>query len=72
MTVKLDYFKPSGKWYAQGEYESFAENSYKLLLEVETLRNTRKLPGLMVGHSDFIVLINFDGDGIAFAHLLLH
>lgn len=71
MKVVLRYFKPSGKWYADGEYETSVPEVdlvhpagqrgpalYQIWQEVEQLKNAKRLPGLREGHSDFTVLID--------------
>lgn len=71
MKVKLTYFKPSGKFYAEGEYETRlsaddlqhppgarAPALFKIWEEVAQIRNERCLPGLISGHSWFGVLID--------------
>ena len=55
--VKLTYFKQSGKYYSEGEYETNKRYMYEILDEVKDLLRDKQLPGLMVGHSDFITLI---------------
>ncbi len=44
MTVNLNYFKMSGKWYAEGSYETECEHLFQIWDEVVTLKT---LPGLM-------------------------
>lgn len=56
-TVKLTYFKPGGKYYAEGTYETQVEPLYEIFDEVRKIHKRKELPGLMVGHSDFITLI---------------
>lgn len=56
-TVKLTYFKRGGKYYSEGEYETQIEHLFEIFDEVRELLWSKQLPGLMVGHSDFITLI---------------
>ena len=56
--VKLDYFKDTGKWYTEGEYETPEKSLYEIWDEVREMMDKGKLPGLIEGHSEFIVLIN--------------
>lgn len=71
MKVQLTYFKPNGKYYARGEYETqvrslaltwpvgvMAPPLYEISKEVAQLKGRRRLPGLNPGHSDFHVLID--------------
>lgn len=84
MIVKLRYFKPSGKWYADGEYETRVEPVelpwpkltkapplYQIWEEVEQLKDRQLLPGLREGHSDFTVLIDVPDHPHRHPHLLL-
>jgi hypothetical protein len=56
MTTKLTYFKPSGKFYSTGSLDHNAKHVDELKDIVAKLRNEQKLPGLMEGHSPFIVM----------------
>jgi hypothetical protein len=56
--VKLTYFKDSGKYYSCGEYTSKEWDLHQVFKEVGNLSRYRKLPDLISGHSDFLVLIS--------------
>lgn len=56
--VNLSYFKDTGKWYSDGTYNSEKVELYAIFDEVRNLKRMKKLPGLMEGHSDFIILID--------------
>ena len=58
MKVKLSYFKPSGKWYSDGEFDAEPKALYEIWHEVERLRDRGRLPGLMPGHSPYIVFVD--------------
>lgn len=71
MKVVLTYFKPSGKYYAGGEYETKVESTdfgwpmgasgpalYRIWDEVDGMKTAKRLPGLREGHSDFTVLVD--------------
>lgn len=58
MLVMLTYFKWSGKYYGQGEYETIEEDMFDIAKEVEAKLINRTLPGLIKNHSLFNVLIN--------------
>jgi len=61
MKVKLTYFKPdTGTYYSEGEYTSECKHVHEVHGEVALLCLRQNLPGLRVGHSPFIVLINTD------------
>lgn len=83
MKVKLTYFKPSGKFYAEGEYETKlpaddlqhppgarAPALFKIWEEVAQLRAERRLPGLINGHSWFTVAIDVPDHPHAHPHIL--
>ncbi len=57
MKIKLSYFKASGKWYSDGEYETKCDFGYETWDEVRRMITQRHLPGLVDGCSEFIVLI---------------
>lgn len=58
MVVKLEYFKRTGKWYASGEVEMANQPLFKIWDEVKAMRDEGCLPGLVKGHSDFIVSVD--------------
>jgi len=83
MKVNLTYFKPEGKYYASGEYDTavpVVEFSgppgasgpplHLILDEVSDLRERRRLPGLVEGHSEYAVLIDVPGHPHRHPHLL--
>ena len=58
MLVKLTYFKQtSGKLYTSGEYETACVHMFEVFQEVAGLREAGMLPGLIKGHSEFVVLV---------------
>ena len=68
MTVNLDYFKPNGKWYSEGHFDTPAFKEvegtdrarplYEIWRDVQKMARERKLPGLVQGHDAFIVSID--------------
>lgn len=56
MKVKLTYFKETGKYYSEGEYESEERYPWDVHKEV---RQMKKLPGL-VEHWDGHILVETD------------
>ncbi|CAG0943404.1 hypothetical protein ANRL1_01327 [Anaerolineae bacterium] len=70
-TVKLEYFKEFGKWHADGEYHTNEFELYRIWFEVEAKLRHRILPGLMAGHSDFIVSVNVPGHPHEHPHLII-
>ena len=57
MRVKLQYFKPSGKYYTSGEYVTTKKHMHEIFEEVQHKLLTRTLPGLVQGHSGFTVYV---------------
>lgn len=55
--VKLEYFKFSGKYYSGGEYETDKRYFHEVINEVRQLKLNGKLPGLVEGAREFMVLI---------------
>lgn len=83
MLVKLCYFKPSGKYYSEGEYETaitavdlvhpdgaHAPPIHLIFSEVHELKTKQMLPGLIEGHSDFAVLIDVPDHPHRHPHLI--
>ena len=67
MLVKLDYFRPNGKWYADGEYETKLPEAYfglghpglwEIWNEVRGMLAEGRLPGLAEGARDYVVLVD--------------
>jgi hypothetical protein len=57
--VKLTYFKPTtGKYYTEAIYLTAKRTHFELAEEVDRMRANNRLPGLVEGHSRFIVLID--------------
>lgn len=84
MLVKLTYFKPNGKYYSEGEYETKVEPTdlvhpkgtrgpalFLIWEEVAQLKERQLLPDLRAGHSDFTVLIDVPDHPHRHLHLLL-
>lgn len=55
--VKLQYFKRMGKYYSSGEYETAEAHLFEVVNEVRRMKVEGKLPGLVDGAREFIVLI---------------
>ena len=55
MLVRLTYFKQSGKYYSEGQYITKKKKLFEIWDEIVLLMQVGELPGLMKGHSDFIV-----------------
>lgn len=71
MLVKLSYFKPTGKWYSDGEMTVDPMPLYEIWGRVASLAQGRLLPGLQEGHSEFIVLVDVPDHPHAHPHLII-
>lgn len=71
MKVYLDYFRSSGKWYSEGEYETEKTVLYEIWEEVALMENVRRLPGLVEGHGAYYVTINVPEHPHNHPHLIL-
>ena len=60
--VKLTYFKVSGKYYSEGEFETKNTLHWDIVEEVRKLKGDGKLPGLVDGATEFIIYINPSSD----------
>lgn len=57
--VKLTIFKPTGKYYTDGEYVSEKDHMHEIFDEVRTMAIQRRLPGLTPGSTTpWMVLID--------------
>ncbi len=59
MKVELIYFKSTGKYYTEGEYETEKPQLYEIWDEVQSLRKTKSLPGIL--GDEWIILVNVPG-----------
>ena len=57
MKVILNYFKPSGKWYAEAEYSTSETVLYKIWEQVESMQT---LPGLLPTSKPYNWIISVD------------
>ena len=58
MKVNLIYFKPNGKFYSEGSFETEERHLFEIWNEVDVLVRTKTLPGLTEGAGGYIVLID--------------
>lgn len=56
--IKLTYFRRSGKYYSDGEYVTQNTDMFAVFEEVRRMYEGGVLPGLVAGHSYFIVYID--------------
>ena len=71
MKVILQYFKPSGKWYSEGEYESSQTDLWMIWAEVEEFQVRGKLPGLVNGAREFIISVDVPEHPHRHPHLII-
>lgn len=72
-TVKLTYFRVDrpGSYYSEGQYVTDRSYIWEIWDEVEVLARRRALPGLIIGHSPYIVLVNIPGHPARHPHLVI-
>lgn len=61
MRVQLTYFKDTGKYQNEGEYETNLEHLFEIWEEVREMLSQGKRPGLVDGHEGYHVLVNVAG-----------
>jgi len=71
MLVDLIYFRLSGKYYSSGSYMTNKENLGEIWEEVRGMQQTKNLPGLMTGHSEFHISIDVPDYPYNHPHLIL-
>ena len=72
LTVELDYFKPTGKWYTCGEFQVPGHmEMFQIHNNVANMRDLGKLPGLQSGLWYGVILVNVPGHRNNFPHLLM-
>lgn len=71
MVVELTYFKISGKYYSTGSYMTNKEHLFEIWNEVEKMLSAKRLPGLMVGHSPYHILVDVPEHPHRHPHLIL-
>ena len=59
--IKLTYFKPSGKYYTDGEYQTERAQWWDVIDEIKEMRRGGKLPGFCEGGGKWSI-IHVDGD----------
>jgi hypothetical protein len=79
MKVKLTYFKAhgggpgglGGRYYSEGNFDvPYVEEQYwRAIEEVERMRDEKRLPGLVEGHSEYHVLITTEPESVP--HMLV-
>lgn len=55
--VVLTYFKTSGKYYSEGEFVSLRDYWHEMIADVRDMQVAGRLPGLVDGCREFVVLI---------------
>ena len=71
MRVNLTYFKQSGKFYSEGTYTTNRKELFEIWYDVALLMQDKELPGLMPGHSNFIVSVDVPEHPHRHPHLIL-
>ena len=71
MKVKLTYFKPSGKFYSDGGYETQEKGLWEIWNEVESMLVRGYLPDMVVGAREFILLVEVPEHPHNHPHLII-
>ena len=70
--VKMQYFKPSGKYVGEGELKVDPTKEMFEIFEIaRNLQEKRRLPGLRSGHDIYYVLVNAPGHRNDYPHLVV-
>ena len=72
MKVNLIYFKQTGKFFSEGTYETEKEHLFQIFTEVREKTHSGDLPGLIKGHSEFLVSIDVPDHPHRHPHLITH
>jgi hypothetical protein len=56
--VKLQYFKQSGKYYAEGEFETDEVQAYHVHEQVRQMQELGTLPGLAAGCREYDIYVD--------------
>ncbi len=71
--VKLTYFKESGKYYSDGEYETDLQEWHDVIKDIKIKQEEGNLPGLVEGGGqEFMILVNTEGIGTADVPHIIH
>jgi hypothetical protein len=71
MEVLLIYFKPSGKWYSTSSYRTELNSLWMIWNEVEEKLVLGRLPGLVEGANEFIVMVQVPQNPHNHPHLII-
>jgi len=61
LTVKLTYFKTSGKYYSEGEFLTDHKPLFEIWDEINVLFSNFERPGLINGRQEFVTLVEVPG-----------
>jgi len=56
--IKINYFKPSGKYYASGHFMTQQQQMFDLFDDFKTMLAKGSRPGLVDGHSGFTAVLD--------------
>lgn len=71
MEVRLVYFKQSGKYYSRDKYKTNQTELYDIWAEIELLQLQGRLPGLVDGTREFIILVDVPEHEYNHPHLII-
>lgn len=69
--VQLSYFKRSGKWYADGSFETQLDSMWRIVEDVRSRQSRgESLPGIAGSGKGFIILVDSETHPNAYPHLI--
>jgi hypothetical protein len=68
--IKLSYFKASGKYYTDGEYETEHEHMWEVFDEIKQMQAEGRLPGLVPGCRAFTIFVDASAHPVGFPALI--
>jgi len=72
LMVRLDYFKPNGKWYGEGYYETSHRPLFSIWQDVREMLRVGTRPGLVDSESnEFNVLVSVPKHEHAHPHMVM-
>ena len=72
--VKIEYYKSTGKFYSEGEYETSYSDMWAIFTEVATMLAKGKRPGLVdcePGQNEFFAVVRVPSHPCEFPQLIL-
>lgn len=71
LKVNLTYFRRSGKYASEGDFSTEQTPLFRIWDIVKKMKKNRSLPGLVMRHDDYIVLVDVPEHPHRHPHLLI-